>query len=161
MDYCECRHCRSVLGPAAYLADLMHFLQRSPLIPNTDGDLSPANLEKNANGLLNHVSSFLEFAADGTVLGALLRRRPDLADLELSCENTNTEIPYIDLALEILENAVALPLVVDPSKYANIDVAAEFADGLFPDGHGKIPDVVVQALAETDITIGKRLTVKE
>jgi receptor-binding and translocation channel-forming TcA subunit of Tc toxin/ABC toxin-like protein/neuraminidase-like protein len=161
MDYCECRHCRSVLGPAAYLADLMHFLQRSPLIPNTDGDLSPANLEKNANGLLNHVSSFLELAADGTVLGALLRRRPDLADLELSCENTNTEIPYIDLVLEIIENAVALPLVVDPSKYANIDVAAEFADGSFPDGHGKIPDVVLQALAETDITIGEKLTVTE
>jgi hypothetical protein len=154
LDYCECRHCRSVLGPAAYLADLMHFLQRSPLIPNSDGGLSPANLE-------NHANSFLEFAAGGTVLGALLRRRPDLADLELSCENTNTEIPYIDLVLEILENAVGLPLVVDPSRYANIDVAAEFADGTFPDGQGKIPEVVVQALAETDITIGKKLTVAE
>ena len=44
--------------------------------------------------------------------------KPDLADLELSCENTDTEIPYIDLVLEILENAVGLPLIVDPVMVA-------------------------------------------
>lgn len=39
----------------------------------------------------------------------LKQRRPDLYDLELSCDNTQIELPHIDLALEILENAVALP----------------------------------------------------
>src|SRR5207244_3718589 len=29
IDACECSHCRSVLGPAAYLADLLHFLETS------------------------------------------------------------------------------------------------------------------------------------
>ena len=46
------------------------------------------------------------------LLNRLLARRPDLQDLELSCDNTNTEVPAIDLVLEILENAVALPLDV-------------------------------------------------
>ena len=84
MDFCECRHCRSVLGPAAYLADLLHFLETLPI----------SNL------------------AGKTALDGLLARRPDLQHLELSCENTSTEIPYIDLVLEVLENAAALPLSV-------------------------------------------------
>ena len=63
LDYCECRHCQSVLGPAAYLADLMHFLQRSPLTPNPDGDLSPANRD------LNFLDPYLKAQAGGTVLG--------------------------------------------------------------------------------------------
>ncbi len=36
-------------------------------------------------------------------------RRPDIAELWLTCENTNTELPYVDLVLEILENAVTFP----------------------------------------------------
>lgn len=84
MDFCECRHCRSVLGPAAYFADLMHFLDTLP-ISNRAGK---------------------------TALDGILARRPDLQHLELSCENTTTEIPYIDLVLEVLENAVALPLPI-------------------------------------------------
>ena len=34
-------------------------------------------------------------------------RRPDLGEIELTCKNTNTELPYVDLVLEILETAVA------------------------------------------------------
>jgi hypothetical protein len=37
----------------------------------------------------------------------LLRRRPDLAQIQLTCANTNTLIPYVDLANEILESFVA------------------------------------------------------
>lgn len=40
---------------------------------------------------------------------ALRQRRPDIAELELTCANTNTEVPQIDLVLEILESAVAFP----------------------------------------------------
>ena len=36
----------------------------------------------------------------------LLERRPDLGDIELTYQNTNTSIPYIDLTNEALENAV-------------------------------------------------------
>ncbi|MEP7231867.1 MAG: neuraminidase-like domain-containing protein [Ginsengibacter sp.] len=37
----------------------------------------------------------------------LLRRRPDLAFIQLTCENTNTLIPYVDLVTEILESFIA------------------------------------------------------
>ncbi|MEI6268261.1 MAG: neuraminidase-like domain-containing protein [Methylococcaceae bacterium] len=144
LDYCECRHCQSVLGPAAYLADLMHFLQRSKLTANLDGELSPANL-----GFLNR---YLELDAEGSVLGALLQRRPDLADLEFSCENTDTKIPYIDLVLEILENAVALPMKLVVKGIDTNDINAKFAAGAVP---AKIAD----ALRETNIKVGNTLTV--
>jgi hypothetical protein len=36
----------------------------------------------------------------------LIRRRPDLVHLELSCKNTNTALPYVDLVNELLENFI-------------------------------------------------------
>ena len=74
MDLCQCEDCRSVLSPAAYLVDLLRFLAMST---------------PNAAGL--------------TPLDVLLARRPDIATIELTCENTNTSLPYIDLVNEILE----------------------------------------------------------
>ncbi|MBI4538056.1 MAG: hypothetical protein HY704_00930 [Gemmatimonadetes bacterium] len=71
LDYCACEDCRSVLSPAAYLVDLLAWLQ-----------------ERDA-------------------VDVLLARRPDIGTLELSCENTNTALPYVDLVNEVLENAVA------------------------------------------------------
>ena len=58
----------------------------------------------------------LKFVDDAGLSDFLFVRRPDLQDVELTCENANTEVPAIDLALEALENAVALPLdvVLDP-----------------------------------------------
>src|SRR5207245_532448 len=41
-------------------------------------------------------------------LDVLLLRRPDLAHIPLTCENTNTPLPYIDLVNEILEGYVVL-----------------------------------------------------
>ena len=73
MDYCDCEHCRSVLSPAAYLVDLLLFLDRAS---KKDGK---------------------------TPLTVLLDRRPDLQHLPLTCENTNKPLPYIDLVNEVLE----------------------------------------------------------
>jgi hypothetical protein len=80
MDYCDCDHCRSVLGPAAYLVDLLNFLD-----PNAATQQQPAQ---------------------GSPLAVLLDRRPDLWHLQLTCENTNTALPYIDLVNEVLEHYV-------------------------------------------------------
>jgi hypothetical protein len=77
LDFCQCQHCKSVYGPAAYFVDLLNFLKHAGV-----------NSKKNA-------------------LEALLGRRPDLAEVELSCENANTVMPYIDLVNEVLENALA------------------------------------------------------
>jgi hypothetical protein len=39
-------------------------------------------------------------------LQALRARRPDIMQLKLSCENTNTPMPYVDLVNEVLESAI-------------------------------------------------------
>ncbi|WP_437635614.1 neuraminidase-like domain-containing protein [Sorangium sp. So ce854] len=48
---------------------------------------------------------------DGAPKRTLFDRRPDLEDIELTCANTNTVLPYIDLVNEVLE-AVVEPLDV-------------------------------------------------
>ena len=77
LDYCECEHCKSAYSPAAYLTDLFRFLEEKDSLDSSKS------------------------------VGAILfERRPDLEHIKLSCENTNTPLPYIDLVCEILENAI-------------------------------------------------------
>jgi hypothetical protein len=78
-DYCSCEECRAIHGPAAYLTDILEFLKNRP-----------ANVTLKAREVL--------FA-----------RRPDIAQIELSCANTTGVVPYIDLVCEILEDAMAAP----------------------------------------------------
>jgi Salmonella virulence plasmid 28.1kDa A protein len=73
-DICECEHCRSVYSAASYFVDLLRFLWRD---------------ETNADG-----KSPLEMFTN---------RRLNLLHLPLTCENTNTIIPYIDLVNEIMQ----------------------------------------------------------
>lgn len=99
LDYCECTHCRSVYGPAAHYVDIMRFLGER----NTNG--TTANLGKN-------------------VKDVLLSRRPDLGEMELSCENTNTPLPYIDLVNEILEEVVAPTEPLELNATIEVDLTA-------------------------------------
>ena len=80
-DYCNCKHCQSILSPAAYFVDMMCFL---------DEHVTQRFFATKPNHPLN-----------------LKTRRPDLWTLELTCENTNKPIPYLVIINEILENAVA------------------------------------------------------
>lgn len=75
MDYCACDHCKSVLSPAAYLVELLQFI-----------DLDPSALQGGQNPI-----------------NVLRGRRPDIERLLLSCENTNVALPYVDLVNEVLE----------------------------------------------------------
>lgn len=77
MDFCECTECRSILSPAAYLVDLLQFIDKK----SDAGTKNPQEV--------------------------LLSRRPDIEHLPLTCENTNTALPYIDLVNETLEYFVA------------------------------------------------------
>ena len=97
-----------------------------------------------------YLVDLLEFLREGApaAFSTLLTRRPDLADLELSCENGEREIPAVDLALEILENAVALPLTVLLPPDMDV-IAALSADAL--------PDVIADALARTALDVGSGL----
>ena len=74
MDYCDCDHCKSVLSPAAYLVELLQFIDLED-VPH----------------------------AKSNPIDALKARRPDIENILLSCENTNIALPYIDLVNEILE----------------------------------------------------------
>ncbi len=80
-SFCNCKHCQSILGPAAYFVDLMCFV---------DENITQEFFADKPDHPLN-----------------LKNRRPDLWTLELTCENTNTPIPHLVVINEILENAVA------------------------------------------------------
>ena len=82
LDFCDCAECRSVLSPAAYLVDVLEFIGHRQAKPTPRGDLR-------------------------WVRDILFRRRPDIGEIELTCENTNTLVPYLDLVNELLEEAVA------------------------------------------------------
>lgn len=74
LDYCTCGHCQSLLSPTAYLVDLLQFI-----------DIDEAAIE------------------GSNPISVLFDRRPDIQHSELTCENTHTVLPYIDLVNEILE----------------------------------------------------------
>jgi hypothetical protein len=44
--------------------------------------------------------------AGKNVKDIMFKRRPDVEEIDLSCENTNTALPYIDLVNEILEDGI-------------------------------------------------------
>jgi hypothetical protein len=92
-DFCECSHCRSVLSPAAYLVDLLQFVEaehpaRAAFLSGWKG----RNNEKTYAEM-----GFLD------PYDALVQRRPDLPHIPLTCENTNVALPYVDVVNEILE----------------------------------------------------------
>lgn len=87
---CACGQCRSVLGPGAYLVDLLQWIGDRPTAADPATSLRDVLI-----GTWDDVNS--AFAGG---------RRPDLATLGLSCENAERAMPYIDLVLEVLENAV-------------------------------------------------------
>jgi Tc toxin complex TcA C-terminal TcB-binding domain/Neuraminidase-like domain len=74
---CACSDCSSVLSPAAYLADLLLFLSNRSV------------------------------GGGRTAKDVLLSRRPDVAWIDLNCDNAFTPLPYVDLAIEAMEDLVA------------------------------------------------------
>jgi len=123
LDFCECEECRSVLSPAAYLVDILHFLDPDP----NDWQSTIANWQNDHNG---QIYPFMLQNAPGTPFQALTLRRPDLPNLNLSCKNTNTALPYIDVVNEILEyfvahNALSSTAVYDTGSANSADLIAE------------------------------------
>ena len=105
LDYCECEHCRSVLSPAAYLVDLLHFLD--PPADEWQTELSEWRTEHGAPLPLprrtrlrrpswplavDHPSEPMP-DTERAPYEVLTGRRPDLPHLPLTCENTNTALP--------------------------------------------------------------------
>ncbi len=75
LDYCTCPDCRTTFSPAAYYTDLMRMQAK-----------------------------YIEFVGDEEAQKyfALESRRPDLWNIELSCANTHTLVPTIEVVNEVL-----------------------------------------------------------
>ncbi len=80
-NFCACDHCKSILSPAAYFVDLMLFIDKNITKKTFTGT--------NANHPIK-----------------LQSRRPDLWNVPLTCQNTTTEIPYLDVVNDILEQYI-------------------------------------------------------
>ncbi len=105
MDFCSCDHCRSILSPAAYLVDLLQFIY-------SDDEVWSVYVKnwKTDNGApypyLNQAAFSQAGSHSNTEISpfqVLMSRRPDIQHLPLTCENTNTALPYIDIVNETLE----------------------------------------------------------
>jgi hypothetical protein len=117
MDFCECEHCQSVLSPAAYLVDLLQFLEGEP---QAWANFLDDWLARNGSP---YAALFpTPFAAP---YDELMRRRPDLASIPLTCENTNVALPYIDIVNEILEFSVAHGALTGDAAYDTGDATTE------------------------------------
>jgi peptidoglycan hydrolase-like protein with peptidoglycan-binding domain len=92
LDYCEREACRSVLSPAAYLVNLLQFLDTK----DAEWQYVLDNWKKTHGGE-DYTTKYSK------PYDALIDRRPDIINLPLTCENTNTALPYIDIVNEILE----------------------------------------------------------
>jgi ABC toxin N-terminal region/Neuraminidase-like domain/Salmonella virulence plasmid 28.1kDa A protein len=105
LDFCECEDCRSVLSPAAYLVDLLSFLDPA----------DEAWAAMNVGGRKPY--------------DVLTERRPDIPHILLTCENTNTTVPSIDVANEIMEfdvvGALSGDSAGDTGNSESIDLMAE------------------------------------
>ncbi|MFA6152383.1 MAG: neuraminidase-like domain-containing protein [Chitinophagaceae bacterium] len=77
IDACNCCHCQSVYSPSAYLVDTLSFLKK--------------------NDVPGAVSAHKRF---------VYNRRPEIKHIELTCDNTNIPVPYIDIVNELLEDIV-------------------------------------------------------
>ncbi len=124
LDFCSCGDCQSVYSAPAYLVDVLNFLKdRKAKLLEPESTTEPAPESPSVKDLL-------------------FERRPDLGEIELSCENTNTVMPYVDLVLEILEDAVAAPpdfspIPLDSNRIADLD-QGKFSDDLKNDFAGKL-----------------------
>ncbi|HEY9257965.1 Tc toxin subunit A, partial [Chitinophaga sp.] len=85
LNYCSCPECKSILGAAAYLTDLLRIIDKAITKPNPD---IPAGLSFND-------------------------RRPDISQIKLTCANTNNLVPYLQIVNEILEITLMKALSVD------------------------------------------------
>ena len=131
LDYCECEHCRSVLSPAAYLVDLFQFLDPDAKQWELKCDIWS---DRHDGDAYPYPRPF-EVLMGGRPDLDLPFRRPDLPHLPLTCENTHTELPYIDVVNEILEYSV----VYGELPEASHDTGEATTEELLAEPHNILP----------------------
>lgn len=118
LDFCDCEHCRSVLSPAAYFVDLLQFLDPKQSVWDSFIKAWKRKYNEVAYPFKDKAAydNFVEnwnktskdpVPVDKTPYAILIAHRADLPHIQLTCENTQTALPYIDVVNEILEYYVA------------------------------------------------------
>ena len=144
------RNSISVLPPAPAVD--VSILQNYPSLQELFGSLDTCEC-RDCRSVLSPAAYFADLLnflkPSSAAYRRLYNRRPDLWDVELSCENTETQLPYIDLVLEILENAVALPLIL--ALPAGTNAAAALAQN-------PLGPAITNILGKTTLRLGTGLT---
>jgi hypothetical protein len=103
LDYCDCDECKSIFGPAAYLVDLLRIIDQGITKPNP-----------------------------GIQAGLhLFDRRPDIEKIELTCENTNNLVPYLQIVNNLMANTLENALLQSNSLMGD-DVYLTLANSYYP-----------------------------
>ncbi len=104
----------TVYGAASYLVELLQYLRHS-VADGQNASTNDAPVDLTRQGDLGSIK--------GTVLEKLFQRRPDLGNLQLTAENTDTVLPYMDLANEIMESFIVnMDSFPSDPRQAQIDV---------------------------------------
>ncbi len=90
LNYCDCAECKSIFGPAAYFVDLLRVIDKKIIQQNT-GTIAPVM--------------------------SLDTRRPDLKQIDLTCEKTNETVPYVNIVTDRLEQALSILKQEDLYQY--------------------------------------------
>jgi GH18 family chitinase len=125
LDFCDCEDCQSVLSPAAYLVDILRFIDP----PDVQWNAFLNQWKTEHNGA-NYTDKY------DKPYDALVLRRPDLPHLPLTCENTNTVLPYIDVVNEILEYYIANGALDSNAAY---DTGGALTDDLLAEPQNILP----------------------
>jgi hypothetical protein len=131
---CDCEHCGSVYSPAAYYVDLLRYLNVA----------DPRRAEELAYKLARRgiQPRRRQRLAGQRPLDVLLDRRPDLAGIPLTCENTLTPLPHIDLVNEVLEDRVAGTQLDHDTGKVPADVLRAVPQNLSPAAYQKLQQAV-------------------
>jgi len=101
---CECNECESMIGAPAYLAHILNFAENG--------------CDRNENLIIPDPHGSNKMVGESPY-DILIKRAPYLPFLPLTCDNTNTELPYIQVVLEILEYYASNKKIEDMPAHDN------------------------------------------
>ncbi|KAF7930464.1 uncharacterized protein EAE98_004864 [Botrytis deweyae] len=93
LENIACEECCSITSMSAYFADLLNLLSNTTA---TGG----------AGATTEDTTAVSDSGTNSSLLDLLSARRPDLKNLELSCANSQTLVPNINLVNEVLESYI-------------------------------------------------------
>jgi len=135
-DYCDCEHCASVTSPAAYLVDLLLWLQRAPgnapkpydVLLQRRPDLVKILLNcKNTETLVPYIDLVCELLEEAVAIRADVAANPGAPTLTAAILDQNRKLRQTTLTAEEIR---AYPEHLDAAVYSA--VLSQFTDAMVP-----------------------------